>query len=222
MAFLLASLDTRPWTRVSEPSLSSPFIARSDGSAVSSGMDPCLRLSSLAVALVLACGAAARADADHAHARAASEVGQIVSLQAIVTRVQAEFTGSLVAVELEEDDAPWIYKVKLLTPAGAIVKLEYDARDGRLLRVKGRDAEPARRQQHDYCGDEPTRGWPPDHRTRGRRSRVAGGAAPGSMRRCRRPAWGSPWCTIWRVSTAVPSCSGAPAPGAAGGVDPPG
>ncbi len=46
----------------------------------------------------------------------ASEAGQIVSLQAIVTRVQAEFTGSLVAVE---------------------------------LRVKGRDAEPARRQQHD-------------------------------------------------------------------------
>ena len=86
-------------------------------------MDPCLRLSSLAVALVLACGAAARADADHAHARAASEVGQIVSLQAIVTRVQAEFTGSLVAVELEEDDAPWIYKVKLLTPAGAIVRI---------------------------------------------------------------------------------------------------
>ena len=132
-----------------EPSLSSPFIARSDGSAVSSGMDPCLRLSSLAVALVLACGAAARADADHAHARAASEVGQIVSLQAIVTRVRAEFTGSLVAVELEEDDAPWIYKVKLLTPAGAIVKLEYEARDGRLLRVKGRDAEPAWRQKHD-------------------------------------------------------------------------
>src|SRR2546430_3911340 len=149
MAFLLASLDTRPWTRVPEPSLSSPFIARSDGGAVSSGMDPCLRLSFLAVALVLACGAVARADDDHARARAAREAGQIVSLQAIVARVQAEFTGSLVAVELEEDDGPWIYKVKLLTPAGAIVKLEYDARDGRLLRVKCRDAEPARRQKHD-------------------------------------------------------------------------
>jgi len=79
-------------------------------------MDPCLRLSFLAVALVLACGAAARADDDHARARAAREAGQIVSLQAIVARVQAEFTGSLVAVELEEDDGPWIYKVKLLTP----------------------------------------------------------------------------------------------------------
>src|SRR2546428_14152336 len=70
MAFLLASLDTRPWTRVPEPSLSSPFIARSDGGAVSTGMDPCPRLSFLAVALVLACGAAARADDDNANARA--------------------------------------------------------------------------------------------------------------------------------------------------------
>src|SRR5947209_20134955 len=105
MAFLLASLDARPWTRVPEPTLSSPFIARSDDGAVSSGMDPCLRLSFLAVALVLACGAVARADDDHARARAASEAGQIVSLQAIVTRVQAEFTGFLIGVELAEDDA---------------------------------------------------------------------------------------------------------------------
>src|SRR5207245_9874071 len=88
MAFLLASLDTRPWTRVPEPSLSSPFIARSDGGAVSSGMDPCLRLSFLAVALVLACWAAAGAAEDHAQARAASEGGRTVSLQAIVRRMK--------------------------------------------------------------------------------------------------------------------------------------
>jgi uncharacterized membrane protein YkoI len=114
-------------------------------------MDSHLRLGLLAVALVVACGATAGADddhADHARARAAREAGRIVSLQAIVERVQAEFAGSLVAVKLEDDDGPWIYKVKLLTPAGAIVKLEYDARDGRLLRIKGRGAEAARRK-HD-------------------------------------------------------------------------
>ena len=43
--------------------------------------------------------------------------------------------------------APGVYKVKLLTHAGAIVKLDYDARDGRLLRVRGRGAEAARRQR---------------------------------------------------------------------------
>lgn len=87
------------------------------------------------------------ADDDHARARAAREAGLIVSLQAILDRVQADFIGSPVEVELEEDEGPWIYKVKLLTPAGAIVKLDYDARDGRLLRVKGRGAEAARRQR---------------------------------------------------------------------------
>ena len=112
-------------------------------------MDSRLRLSFLAVALVLACAAAAKAADDHARARAAREAGEIIPLRAILDRAQAEFTGSPVAVELEDDDGRWIYKVKLLTPAGAIVKLEYDARDGRLLRVKGRGAEAARRQKHD-------------------------------------------------------------------------
>ena len=105
------------------------------------------RLSLLAVALVLACAAAVIADDDHARAKAAREAGQIVSLEAILDRVQAEFLGSPVEVELEDDDGPWVYKVKLLTPAGAIVKLEYDGRDGRLLRVKGRGADAARRQR---------------------------------------------------------------------------
>ena len=95
--------------------------------------------------MVLACAAAAGADDDHARARAAREAGEIVSLQAILDRVHAEFTGSPVEIELDDDDGRFIYKVKLLTPAGAIVKLEYDARDGRLLRVKGRGAEAARR-----------------------------------------------------------------------------
>jgi uncharacterized membrane protein YkoI len=120
---------------------------RSGGAAVSCGMDVGRWLSLLAVTLVLAFAAGVAADDDHARAKAAREAGQIVSLQAILDRVQAEFTGSAVEIELEDDDGPWVYKVKLLTQAGAIVKLEYDARDGRLLRVKGRGADAARRQR---------------------------------------------------------------------------
>jgi uncharacterized membrane protein YkoI len=108
-------------------------------------MDSRHRLTVLAVALALAWGVAARADDDHARARSAYEAGQIVSLQAILTRVQAEFTGSPLEIELEDDNGRFIYKVKLLATGGAIVKLEYDARDGRLLRVKGREAEAVRR-----------------------------------------------------------------------------
>ena len=103
----------------------------------------------LAIAVLLACVGAAAADDDHARARAAREAGQIVSLQAILDRVHAEFTGHPVEIELDDDDGRFIYKVKLLAPGGAIVKLEYDARDARLLRAKGRGADAARRPRQD-------------------------------------------------------------------------
>lgn len=94
-------------------------------------------VSLLAVALVLA-GAPAWADADHERARLAREAGKIVSFQAILDRVQGEFSGTLLEVALEEDDGRWIYKIELLGPDGAKVKVEYDAGDGRRLRVKQR------------------------------------------------------------------------------------
>ena len=101
--------------------------------------------SVLVAALVVAGAVAGWADDDHLRAKAARDAGQIVPLQRILDRVQAEFHGSPVAIELEDEDGRWVYAVKLLTPAGAIVKLEYDARDASLLRVKGRGAAAARR-----------------------------------------------------------------------------
>jgi len=120
---------------------------RSGGPTVLCGMDIGRWLTLVAAALVLAFAPAVAADDDHARAKAAREAGQIVSLQSILDRVQAEFTGSPVEIQLEDEHGPWVYKVKLLTQAGAIVKLYYDARDGRLLRVKGHGAEAARRQR---------------------------------------------------------------------------
>src|SRR5947209_20528219 len=90
-------------------------------------------LLAVALALALAWAAAVMADDDHARARAAREAGLIVSLQAILDRVQADFIGSPGEVEREEDEGPWTYKVKLLTPAGASLKLENDARAVRPL-----------------------------------------------------------------------------------------
>ena len=63
--------------------------------------------------------------------------------------MEAEFTGSPVEIELDDEDGRFIYKVKLLALSGAIVNLEYDARDARLLRAKSRGADAARRQRPD-------------------------------------------------------------------------
>ena len=62
-------------------------------------------VSLLVVALTLAC--AAGAGDDHARARAVYEAGEIVSLQAILDRVRAVFTGSPVDIELDENDDRW-------------------------------------------------------------------------------------------------------------------
>jgi len=95
-------------------------------------------LGLLAVVLVAVAAGVGWADDDHLRAKAERDAGRIVPLQTILDRVQAEFHGSPVAIELDDEDGRWVYAVKLLTPAGAIVKLEYDARDGRLLQVKQR------------------------------------------------------------------------------------
>ena len=63
--------------------------------------------SLLVVALTLACAAVAGAGDDHARARAVDEAGEIVSLQAILDRVRAVFTGSPVDIELDDSDDRW-------------------------------------------------------------------------------------------------------------------
>ena len=109
----------------------------------------CRRVLSVVIpTLVLAVVVAAGADDDHARAKAARDAGAIVSLRAILDRVEAEFTGSPVEIELDDDDGRrWLYKVKLLAPTGAILKLEYDARNAQLIRAKGSGVEAARRQR---------------------------------------------------------------------------
>ena len=63
--------------------------------------------------------------------------------------MQTEFTGSPLEIELDDKDCRFIYKVKLLAPGGAIVKLEYDARDARVLRAKGPGVDAMRRPAAD-------------------------------------------------------------------------
>src|SRR2546428_6578168 len=111
-------------------------------------MDHRRRVGLVVLALALGFAVAAGADDDHPRAKAARDAGAIVSLRAILHRVEAEFTGSPVEIELDDDDAGrWIYKVKLLAPGGAIVKLEYDARDPPPPSAKGRGVDAARRHR---------------------------------------------------------------------------
>ncbi|MGP0593412.1 PepSY domain-containing protein [Nitrospira sp. T9] len=68
---------------------------------------------------------------------------EVVPVEQLFQKVQKEFEGIILELELEEEDLRWIYEVKLLTPQGNVLKIDYDAKSMAVLTVKGqRDHSP--------------------------------------------------------------------------------
>ena len=89
---------------------------------------------------------------DHDRARQALEAGEVLPLRTIIERVERDYPGQIVEVELERENGRWEYEIKVLRAGGALVKIKLDARDGSVLRVKGKKGgEQAERQRR---GDE--------------------------------------------------------------------
>lgn len=100
-------------------------------------------LRAVALALILMWGPApllgvAKADdGDHERARKAVEAGEVLPLRELLARVEADHPGQIMELELERDDGMWLYEIKILQTGGVLIKLEVDARDGRVLAIKG-------------------------------------------------------------------------------------
>ncbi|TNF60739.1 MAG: peptidase [Burkholderiales bacterium] len=92
----------------------------------------------LALCLVMA---PAHADSDQDRARAAVQAGQVLPLRTVLERIEREHPGQVLEVELEDEDGRWIYEVRLLQPAGRLVRLELDAASGEVLRRRERESE---------------------------------------------------------------------------------
>jgi hypothetical protein len=86
------------------------------------------------------------AEPDHELARRAREAGEIAPLSKILAALESTFSGEVVEVELERDDGRWTYEIELLTPAGSVIELTYDARTAELLETEGRGVDAARKQ----------------------------------------------------------------------------
>lgn len=78
---------------------------------------------------------------DHDRARAALQAGEILPLPVILERVRQAFAGDVLEVELEARDGDWLYKVRLLTPDGQLLRLDLDAGTADLLSARGRHME---------------------------------------------------------------------------------
>ncbi|MBR0568855.1 PepSY domain-containing protein [Azoarcus sp. L1K30] len=75
---------------------------------------------------------------DHDRARRALEAGEVMPLRGIIERVEREQAGQIIEIELEQDDGRWQYELKLLRNDGNMLRVKVDARDGRVLSVRGR------------------------------------------------------------------------------------
>lgn len=75
---------------------------------------------------------------DHNRARQALEAGEVLPLRTVLERVEKEYPGQVMEVELDREDGRWVYEIKILRPGGILLKLKVDARDGALLGSKQR------------------------------------------------------------------------------------
>ncbi len=91
-------------------------------------------------AMLLPWGRAAADDpADHERARRALEAGEVMPLRAVLELLERDYPGEVLEVELEREDGVWVYEIKLIRRGGDLLKLELDAHDGSLRRIRGRD-----------------------------------------------------------------------------------
>ena len=102
-----------------------------------------IHFPALVVALlctVLLATSTAHADRrDHELARQALEQGQVLPLREVLDRIERQFGGQVLKIEFEREDGRFIYEIRLLQDDGRMAKLEVDARDGQVLKIKRKE-----------------------------------------------------------------------------------
>ena len=83
-------------------------------------------------------------NSDHERARQAVEAGDVLPLRTILDRVEGEYPGQVMEVELDREKGEWVYEIKLLRKGGVLMKLKIQARDGTILGFKEKHDKPHR------------------------------------------------------------------------------
>ena len=87
---------------------------------------------------------------DQDRALRALRAGEVLPLRTMLDEVESRYSGDILEVELDDDKDDgrriWIYKIKLISPDGNVIKLRIDAKTKEILAIKGRGAEKARRK----------------------------------------------------------------------------
>jgi len=78
----------------------------------------------------------AESQLDHDKARQALESGQILPLRVILEKIEQQYPGQVLEVELEKSHGSWIYELKVLQQSGKLIKLKIDAGNATVLKKK--------------------------------------------------------------------------------------
>lgn len=78
-----------------------------------------------------------RADADPEQIRAATESGQIRPLTDILNIVSKKVPGKVLAVRVDNDGSPWLYRIKVRGQEGNVKLVTVNAETGKIMDIKG-------------------------------------------------------------------------------------
>ena len=107
-------------------------------------------LTGLAILVLFSAGTGYAGDSsDHERARQAVAAGEVLPLRTILERIEREYPGQIMEVELDREKGEWLYEIKVLRKNGALVKLKINARDGALLGIKEKHDKPNRSGERD-------------------------------------------------------------------------
>jgi uncharacterized membrane protein YkoI len=75
---------------------------------------------------------------DHDYAREAVRRGEILPITRILPEVQRRVPGTVIEIELDDDDdgRRIEYEIKILTAAGRVIEVKVDARTGRIREIE--------------------------------------------------------------------------------------
>lgn len=94
---------------------------------------------------------------DHMHSRKALLAGDILPLRTILDKVEQQYPGQVLEVELEHNQQQWRYEVKLLSNNGQLLKLLVDAQTGEVLGEKKRQPRAKKNNQRKERHARPNR-----------------------------------------------------------------
>ena len=80
----------------------------------------------------------ARDSEDHEQAMQAVQSGTILPLGELLSRLERDYPGQVLEVELEEENGNWIYEIRVLQQRGRLIKVKLDARTADIISRKQR------------------------------------------------------------------------------------